>query len=105
MLFVLLFLLIAIFSKGQKTDTIVRRKYLDSIKNQLALHTTGYYTYLNLFDRAENDRKKVYLSLQATQNKLADMKEAWRRQNLLHGVVFVLIGIASMSMIYILNIR
>jgi hypothetical protein len=104
-LIVLFFLLITVISKGQKTDTIVRRKYLDSVKNQLALHVTGYYTYLNLFERAENDRKKIYITLQATQNKLANTEEAWKRQNTLHGIFFVVVGLTSMLMIYILKIK
>jgi hypothetical protein len=103
LIFILLFLLTVIFSYGQ--DTIVRRKYLDSIKNQLALHVTGYYTYLNLFERAENDRKKIYITLQATQNKLADTEEAWKRQNTLHGIFFVVVGLTSMLMIYLLKIK
>ena len=86
-----------------KYDTIIRKKYLDSIKNQLALHTTGYYTYLNLFDRAENDRKKIYVTLQSTQSKLADTEEAWKRQNKRHGAFFVLAGIFFISMIVILK--
>jgi hypothetical protein len=100
---ILLFSLTVIFSNGQ--DTTVRRRYLDSVKNQLALHMTGYYTYLNLFERAENDRKKIYITLQATQNKLANTEEAWKRQNTLHGIFFVVVGLTSMLMIYILKIK
>ena len=100
---ILLFSLTVIFSYGQ--DTTVRRKYLDSVKNQLALHVTGYYTYLNLFERAENDRKKIYITLQATQNKLTDTEEAWKRQNTLHGIFFVVVGLTSMLMIYLLKIK
>jgi hypothetical protein len=95
LIFILLFLFTIIFSYGQ--DTTVRRRYLDSIKNQLALHATGYYTYLNLYDRSENERRKIHITLQATQNILTGVEEAWRKQNLLHGVVFVLIGIASIA--------
>lgn len=94
-------MLIVFFSNGQ--DTTVRKRYLDSVKNQLALHMTGYYTYLNLFERAENDRKKIYTTLQATKNDLANIEEAWRRQNKLHGALFGVIGVFSMVMIYILN--
>lgn len=103
LILVLLFLLTVFFSNGQ--DTIVRKKYLDSVKNQLALHITGYYTYLNLFDRAENDRKKIYITLQATQNKLADTEEAWKKQNTWHGIFFALVGLTSMFMIYILKTK
>jgi hypothetical protein len=103
LVFILLLSLTVIFSYGQ--DTIVRRKYLDSLKNQLALHVTGYYTYLNLFDRAENDRKKIYITLQATQNRLADVEEAWKRQNTLHGIFFAVVGLTSMLMIYLLKIK
>jgi hypothetical protein len=93
-------------SNGQNIkDTIVRKKYLDSVKNQLALHMTGYYTYLNLFERAENDRKKIYITLQATQNKLANTEEAWKRQNTLHGIFFAVVGLTSMLMIYLLKIK
>jgi hypothetical protein len=66
---------------------------------------TGYYTYLNLFERAENDRKKIYITLQATQNKLANTEEAWKRQNTLHGIFFAVVGLTSMLMIYLLKIK
>jgi hypothetical protein len=98
---VLLFLLTVIFSNGQ--DTTIRKRYLDSVKNQLALHVTGYYTYLNLFERAENDRKKIYITLQAIQNKLQYTEDAWKKQNTMHGIFFGLVGIMSMVMIYILK--
>jgi hypothetical protein len=101
LVFILLLLLTVIFSYGQ--DTTIRRRYLDSVKNQLALHMTGYYTYLNLYERSENDRKKIYMSLQATQNELAYTQEAWKKQNTLHGVFFALAGVMSMVMIYILK--
>jgi intracellular septation protein A len=64
---------------------------------------TGYYTYLNLYERSENDRKKIYMSLQATQNELKYTQEAWKKQNTLHGLFFVLTGVMSMVMIYILK--
>ncbi len=95
------FLLLVSLSHGQ--DTTVRRRYLDSVKNQLALHMTGYYTYLNLYERSENDRKKIYTTLQATQNELAYTQEAWKKQNTLHGVFFALAGVMSIVMIYILK--
>ena len=86
-----------------KYDTIIRKKYLDSLKNQLALHTTGYYTYLNLYDRSENDRRKINISLQATQRRLESVEDAWKRQNILHGLFFGFISIMSMVMIIIFN--
>lgn len=100
-LIILLLLCTMMFSKGQ--DTIVRKRYLDSVKNQLALHITGYYTYLNLFERAENDRKRIYITLQATQNKLQATEDAWKRQNTMHGIFFAAVGALSMLMIYILK--
>lgn len=99
LIFILLFLFTILFSYGQ--DTTIRRRYLDSVKNQLALHVTGYYTYLNLYDRSENDRRKINLALQATQRRLESVEDAWRRQNILHGIFFGFIGIMSMVMIYI----
>lgn len=101
LVFVLLLSLIVSLSNGQ--DTTVRKRYLDSVKNQLALHITGYYTYLNLYERSENDRKRIYVTLQATQNELAYTQEAWKKQNTLHGVFFGLVGIFSILMIYILK--
>lgn len=100
-LFIFFFLLIVFFSHGQ--DTTIRKRYLDSVKNQLALHMTGYYTYLNLYERSENDRKKIYVTLQATKNELGYTEEAWKKQNTLHGVFFGLVGVMSMVMIYILK--
>ena len=48
-------LLLALCCHAQK-DTLVRKKYLDSVKNQLAAYTIASYTHLNMYDRCENDR-------------------------------------------------
>lgn len=100
---ILLFFFMLLVSLSHSQDTTIRRRYLDSVKNQLALHMTGYYTYLNLYERSENDRKKIYTTLQATQSELAYTQEAWKKQNTLHGVFFALAGLMSIVMIYILK--
>lgn len=83
----LLLLFCIIFSHGQ--DTLIRKKYLDSIKNQLAIYTVTSYTHLNLYDRSEADRKRVYIELQVTKNKLDGVLWRRRKDNINYGIVFV----------------
>jgi len=76
-----------------RMDTVVRKKYLDSLKNQLAAYTLGSYTYLNLYDRAEADKKELKIKLEKTENTLNYILWRRRRENLQMGAFFVALGV------------
>jgi hypothetical protein len=86
-----MFLSINVF--GQiKSDTVVRKKYLDSLKNQLAAYTLGSYTYLNLYDQAEAEKKELKIKLEKTENTLDYILWRRRRENIQTGAFFVALG-------------
>ena len=89
----LLFLSVVLFSHGQ--DTIVKKRYLDSIKNQLAIYTVSSYTHLNLYDRAESERLRVQVELDKTKNTLDYVVWRRRRENFNYSISFLfLIGMS-----------
>lgn len=81
LVFVLLLLVSTLFSNGQ--DTIVRKKYLDSVKNQLALYTLSSYTHLELYNKSIAEKNSI-LADHDRIKELNDQYEAKtnRRQNI-----------------------
>lgn len=84
-LFLLIF--VVLFSGGQ--DTLVRKKYLDSVKNQLAIYTVTSYTHLNLYDKAENEKIQIQAELDRTRGTLNYIMWRRRRENLNYGIAFI----------------
>ena len=74
------------FSSGQ--DTLVRKKYLDSVKNQLAIYTVTSYTHLNLYDKSQADLRKLAMRYQIGQDQFTALIEKRRRENINYGVAF-----------------
>lgn len=97
----LLFLLSVVFSHGQ--DTIVKKKYLDSVKNQLAIYKVSSYTHLNMYDKSETEKKKLFLKLEKKENDYDYLFARRRRENLKYvGVIF---GIMIMSFVMITKFK
>jgi hypothetical protein len=90
---VLLLLLCISFSHGQ--DTLIRKKYLDSIKNQLAVYTVTSYTHLNMFDKSQADLRKLAMKYQVGQDQFTELIERRRRENINYGVSFVFLMLLS----------
>lgn len=80
----LLFLLTVVFSYGQ--DTLIRKKYLDSVKNQLAIYTVTSYTHLNMYDQEHNDKIKIEVELDRTKSTLNYVIWRRRRENMQIGL-------------------
>ena len=81
LVFVLLLLFSVVFSNGQ--DTTVRRKYLDSVKNQLAMYTVSSYTHLELYNKTIAERN----SIQADYDRVKELNDQYearrnRRENI-----------------------
>lgn len=99
LIIVLLFLLTFIFSNGQ--DTSIRKKYLDSIKNQLAIYTVTSYTHLNMYDKSENEKLRIQTELERYKKSFDHVGWKRRRENLRIGVAFL--GMMIMSFVMVIK--
>jgi hypothetical protein len=97
LLLLLLFLLAFIFSHGQ--DTLVKKRYLDSVKNQLAIYTVTSYKYLNMYDKSENDKLKLKQDLNLADEKYKYISRKRHRENLGAGLGFLIIMSISFVMV------
>mgnify|MGYP006943398413 CR=1 FL=1 len=88
------------FSNGQ--DTLVRKKYLDSVKNQLAIYTVTSYTYLNMYDKSENEKLRMQAELDRYKKSLDYVMWRRRRENLQIGGAFL--GVMIMSFIMVVQL-
>lgn len=86
LIFLLLLLFAVLFSSGQ--DTLIRKKYLDSVKNQLAIYTVTSYTHLNMFDRSQDELRKLGIKYQIGQNQFTELIEKRRRENINYGISY-----------------
>lgn len=82
-------LLLLLFGSCYGQDTLVKKKYLDSVKNQLAIYTMTSYTYLNLYDKAENEKLRIQAELDKSKNTLDYVMWRRRRENLQIGGMFL----------------
>ena len=99
-LVVLLLLIFSVlFSSGQ--DTLVRKKYLDSVKNQLAIYTVTSYTYLNMYDKSENEKLRLQKDIERYKNSLDYVVWRKRRENLKIGGAFL--GMMVMSFVMVIK--
>lgn len=81
LLFTLLLSLVVGLSNGQ--DTTVRRKYLDSVKNQLAIYTVSSYTNLTLYNKGIEEKN----AMQQEYDRVKELNEEYtsrknRRNNI-----------------------
>lgn len=101
LIFLLLLIFVVLFSKGQ--DTLIRKKYLDSIKNQLAIYTVTSYTHLNLYDRSQADLKNLGIKYQIGQNEFTDLVEKRRRENINYGISYAFLIALSFFTVHQFN--
>jgi hypothetical protein len=93
----LLFLLAFILSHGQ--DTLVKKRYLDSVKNQLAIYTVTSYRYLNMYDKSENDKLKMKEEINTCVNRYNYLAKKRRRERTGTSIAFLSVMIISFLMI------
>jgi len=96
---VIISLLLTLCCHAQK-DTTVRKKYLDSVKNQLAAYTIGSYTYLNLYDRCENEK----LALLAKNESFDNIMFIKKKRNT-RAIVYILVATFMSELVFCLNIK
>lgn len=97
---ILLLILTVLLSKGQ--DTLIRKKYLDSVKNQLAIYTVTSYTHLNMYDKVANEKLQIEQDLKKAKNTLDYLVWRKRRTNLQTGVF--IFGMMVMSFIMVIKL-
>jgi hypothetical protein len=94
MTWLLIFVLSTSYSQV-KYDTTVRKKYLDSLKYQLSLYTLSSYTYLNMYDRSENQKDSVIRRLNSTEQYITRYRQYHRRSNIRSGLLILGLMISS----------
>lgn len=70
-------------------DTTVSKRYLDSVKNQLAIYTVTSYTHLNLYDRSQEEFRKLAIKYQIGQDQFTNLIRRRRRDNINYGISFI----------------
>jgi len=91
--------LLLLFGSCYGQDTLVKKKYLDSVKNQLAIYTMTSYTYLNMYDKAENEKLRIQKELDKSRNALDYVMWRRRKENLQIGGMFLGVIILSFVMV------
>jgi len=75
----LLLLLSIIFSYGQ--DTTIRKKYLDSVKNQLAAYTVSSYTHLKMYNDCQENKNLLEVDLKRAKQDIEYVVRKKRNQS------------------------
>ena len=95
----LLLIFVVLFSHGQ--DTLVKKKYLDSVKNQLAIYTVTSYTHLNMYDRVSNEKLQIEEDLKKAKNTVDYLMWRKRKTNLETGAF--IFGMMVMSFVMVIK--
>lgn len=86
-----------------KYDTLVRKKYIDSLKYQLSLYKVSSFNHLNLYNIAENRKDSIHQQLNIAENYIYKMEQINKRKNISYGIagaalmILSFIGIVSFS--------
>ena len=96
----IIILLIVSTSCIAQRDTTIRKKYLDSVKNQLAAYTIGSYTYLNLYDRCENEKLALNKKIDDLDERMFIIKKRRTRS-----ITYILVATFMSELVFCLNIK
>ena len=88
--FIILLLLLSMV--GHSQEITVRKKYMDSIKNQLAIYTTETFTLLNENERYINRNKQLEQNVQEMKNLFYYQELKLDRQFRIFGAGFALVA-------------
>ena len=86
----MLFMMVSLTSYSQ--EITVRKKYLDSIKNQLAIYTTETFTLLNENERCFNENKRLGTQVQEMKNLFYYQEEKLNREFRIFGAGFIMVA-------------
>jgi len=99
----ILSLSVSLSNAQNSKDTIVRKKYLDSIKNELASYTVASYQYLNWYDRSQEELRKITQRYTIGQQQFNYVLELKRKQNIYSGIALLGLMVISFTTIVMFN--
>jgi hypothetical protein len=76
---------------SQSQETTVRKKYLDSIKNQLAIYTTQTYTLLNENERFYNRNQQLEANVKEMKDLFYYQEEKLNRHFRIFSVGYLIV--------------
>lgn len=94
---VILFLSFNLTNAQITKDTTVRKKYLDSLKNELAIYTVSSYQYLNWYDRSQEELRKSNQRYQIGQQQFNYLLYRRKRENISYGIAIGFLMIMSFT--------
>ena len=98
-----LFLLISIPSYNQpRYDTIVRKKYIDSLKYQLSSYTIMSFNHLNMYDKAMHERDSVIRRLNYNNEFIVKLRKQHYKTNVKTG--FAVLSLMILSFIAVIQL-
>ena len=98
-----LFLLISIPSYNQpRYDTIVRKKYIDSLKYQLSSYTIMSFNHLNMYDKAMHERDSVIRRLNYNNEFIVKLRKQHYKTSIKTGIAFL--GVMILSFIAVVQL-
>lgn len=94
---VILFLSFYLTNAQITRDTTVRKKYLDSLKNELAIYTVSSYQYLNWYDRSQEELRKSNERYEIGQKQFNYLQQRKKRENITYGIAIGFLMIMSFT--------
>lgn len=95
-----IFLIISSFSYSQsKYDTLVRKRYIDSLKYQLSIYSVASFDHLNMYDRAENEKSELKKKLDIANKNVKFLMDSRLKLKLITGlsIFFAIITLVTMD--------
>lgn len=100
-LIIILCIFLTITTKGQH-DTIVRKKYIDSLKYQLSSYTMMSYNHLNMYDRAAHERDSVIRRLNYNNEFIVKLRKQHYKTNINTGIA--VLGLMILSFVAVIQL-
>lgn len=96
------FILVSLTALSQtKMDTLIRKKYVDSLKRELASYRLQTYSLLNEYEKVANENTKLKDRNICLQNSMNQMDEDFYKKTRSHGYVFAGLILLTLSIFII----
>ena len=70
-------------------DTLVKKRYIDSLKHQLSIYSVASYDHLNMYDRAENEKRELKNKLDIANNNVKFLMDNRLKLKLMIGIALL----------------
>ena len=94
----IIFLLMSTQCSAQ--DITVRKKYMDSVKNQLAIYITSTYSLMNSQEDCINEKERLTARLDAVNTSYKKYRKSTRFTTTIFTVIYLILG-----MVIVVNTR